>query len=203
LINGQGQRPHTLGTLRPQQGGPGVEGSRGDASRCYGPGVKRAHRHFLVLDKRWIVVVDDVLLSKPGSVEWRCHTFKPSQARGAQARIRGGQGALTLYAPGRRFQLRHKMVPMAFSGAESVTKKPVPRRENILGLELRGAKRFLLPVLMHAGRASAAAPTLLSSSFERRGQALVLSADFGKAGVLKLAWKDGRQGLQGLRRISA
>jgi hypothetical protein len=201
LVNGRGQRPHTLGSLLPYPPSQRLEGSVGDASRCYGPGVLRAQRHFLVLWQRWILVLDDVLLSRPGRVEWLCHSFERTKIQGGQARIQGQRGALSLYALNGRFGLRQHSVPMPLPGAEGVTKAPVPRTEQVLRLGAKGQRRLLLGVLLHAGPATAKAPLPGRLALEPGAKSLALHADFGRSGRFSLTWKDGRQGLYALREL--
>jgi hypothetical protein len=186
LINGKGQLPHTLGRL---------SGSIGDASACYGKGVLRAKRHFLVVDSRWILVLDDVLLSKPGSVEWRCHSFAAAKATPRGALLRGSKGALALYPLGGSLKLREQNVLLPLPGAAGVTQKPALRRERLLTLRQAGQRRFLLPVLMHAGPASSQPPRLLSHAIQAGPGRYSLEADFGAQGKLSFSWKDGPKGL--------
>ncbi|MES2202546.1 MAG: heparinase II/III family protein [candidate division FCPU426 bacterium] len=192
LINGKGQLPHTLGTLKAIRGVKGCEGLLGDATRCYGRGPLRIQRQFLVLDHAWIVVLDDVILPEPGTIEWRCHTFKAATAAGSGAMIQGKKNSLSLLTAGAKFRLRHKWVPMSIPGPASVTDKPLPTREGLLTLTQSGLRRFLLPVLISPDKARV--PAELSLTATEDGYALLLR--FKKGKERRLVWKEEKTGLR-------
>ena len=62
LIGGKGQQPKTKGTLTKLAGAKSWDGVVGDASLNYGGGVTKAKRHFIVVRRSCVVVVDEVVL---------------------------------------------------------------------------------------------------------------------------------------------
>ena len=101
LIGGRGQLPRTKGTLESVRNDPELAVMIGDASACYGPGVTRARRHFAVLKRAAVVVVDEVTTEAPQPLEWRLHSARPIEAAGDGALVRGEHGRLAVrFAPG-------------------------------------------------------------------------------------------------------
>jgi hypothetical protein len=190
LLNGQGQLPHTLGTLRALHG-KGLEGWSADATACYpkGPAL-RVQRHFLILEQSCFLILDDVLFRKSGKVDWLLHTFKPVQGGQAGPRIQGKKGALSLSAPGLKFGLRKNWVEMSKPGAKGVTDKPVPKLETILSLQGRG-KRVLLPVAMAPGSKPA---KILKMDW--KGRILELDVQLPNGRGKKLNFFENRSGLK-------
>jgi len=99
LIGGRGQLPKTKGSLEPIPDGPRHSGVVGDATANYGEGVRRARRHFVVVRKAYVVMLDEVETDKAERIEWRLHTPGPAETADGGAVYRGKAAVLHVILP--------------------------------------------------------------------------------------------------------
>ncbi|MDP2136841.1 MAG: heparinase II/III family protein, partial [Candidatus Didemnitutus sp.] len=111
LIDGAGQKTKSkasVGEITRFEQGPRYTWTTGDATKAYAllqpkSRVKQVTRDLILIDGRYVVVRDVVVLATPGKISWLLHTERPMQwdARSATAFTQNGPAALTtkLVAP--------------------------------------------------------------------------------------------------------
>jgi len=118
LIDGVGQQPKSkvsTGAITRFTEAPGYAWATGDATAAYAllqpkGQVKRVTRDFIFIDRRYVVIRDDVQLAQPGRLTFALHALKPItwRADGATALIQAVHANLTvqLLAPEAGFTAR-------------------------------------------------------------------------------------------------
>ncbi len=171
LIGGCGQAPGAKGALTVDRLDPDLAVVSGDATANYGAGVKRAIRHFAVVRRSYVVVVDDVEMDAPGKLEWRLHTSVPATLQGSRATVKGEKSSLDVIFPDNTATL---------STAEDSRELPPGRHDHLLAAaSLREAGSFLIPAVLYP--ASGEPPKV---SFATAGNGLVVTV-----GDDKIEWR--------------
>ncbi|MEK7474811.1 MAG: heparinase II/III family protein [Candidatus Coatesbacteria bacterium] len=137
LIGGRGQLPKTRGALTSLAGGPTWSGVVGDATANYGGGVRRARRHFVVVRKSYVVMLDEVETGAAEKLEWRLHTPGPAEVTPDGAVYKGKAAALHICLPPALLEVRSERDPgempsgkhdfvIAASSAQSASSHLIP-----------------------------------------------------------------------------
>jgi len=150
LIGGRGQVQKTKGTLERLPEGPKHSALVGDATANCGDGVKRARRHFVVVRKAYVVMLDEVETDEAAKVEWRLHTPGPAEALPEGAIYRGKAAALHVALPPGLVEARCEQDPGG----------PVRDRHDfvISASSSESASRFLIPSVLVPSALDAPAP---------------------------------------------
>jgi len=195
LVNGRGQLPGTKGRLWPLPAARECTGAVGDASRNYGPTVRRALRHFVVTaDSSLVVILDEVRTRRPSTLEWRLHSPAPITVRRNQARVGDQAKSLRVLFPSEGMRLRTLQNPPGCIPGRTVD---IPR-DNVLCARVGARSRtHLLPAVIALGNAGARA----EASFSAQPRILrVLVRTGGK--LREFRWRPSRTGwiFAGMRR---
>ena len=100
LIGGQGQTRGKAGTLQGPISGPGFEALIGVADGAYERPTTRVRRHVVFVDRRYWILLDEIVTPEPQTVEMRFHTSAAVQAIGTgRWRYEDGDSALDVASP--------------------------------------------------------------------------------------------------------
>ncbi len=94
LIDGRGQTPGTKGKIVNWEEQPRYTYLIGDASDAYDPGTRVCRRHLVFIDRRYFVLLDEIVAAAPVSVEARLHTYARVSQEGHQAVLVGQRAKL-------------------------------------------------------------------------------------------------------------
>lgn len=144
-IGGRGQVRGQLGRLLGPQTGPGFEALVGVADGAYERPTTRARRHVVFVDRRYWILLDEIVTPQPEIVELRFHTYGAVRETGAgRWRYEDAENALDVAT----VQALTSKVEMPDGWIRPVS---------VLRLETPGAKRehTLITVLQPLARAAA------------------------------------------------
>ncbi len=97
LINGKGQAPRTQGLMGRLSSDGGCSRLTGDATADYAaPEVRRAQRTILFCERRFFVLVDEVELQDPGTVQALWHAYTEPRLSQGKATFAGQKGAVDM-----------------------------------------------------------------------------------------------------------
>ncbi len=163
LIGGNGQQPKTKGSLTRLAGAKTWEGVVGDATLNYGAGVKKAKRHFIVVRKSCVIVVDEVETDSRQPVEWRLHAPCPIETgTDGRAKVTGAKAALHVVFPAGSVVL---------SAATDPGDLPAGKKEFVLFAKSAPATTHLLPAVLFPAGMTDPVPAI---SFDRSADRLTV-----------------------------
>ena len=100
LIGGKGQVPGRHGSLLGPFKGAGYEALTGVADGAYEVAATRVHRHAVLVDKRFWIVLDEIQTPEPETVELRFHTYgKVIESASGRWIFEQGPAALDIVTP--------------------------------------------------------------------------------------------------------
>ncbi|MBD3419627.1 MAG: DUF4962 domain-containing protein [Chitinivibrionales bacterium] len=98
LINGKGQPQNVQGTFLHFGSGASFHYLASDLSNCYEDVLTRFVRHIVMVDGRYIVLLDDLAAASAAAWEWRLQTRHDVTASGSSAQIAGQSKVLHVIA---------------------------------------------------------------------------------------------------------
>lgn len=181
-IGGRGQKPHTPGRIEPLPAvSPRVAGAVGDATANYGPPVRRARRHFAVVDRAVVVLLDEIETDGDASAEWRLHSIHPIRAAGDRAEITAPRAALHVLFP---------KGAVAVSVLDDPEHLAPDKKDTVLLAVAAPARTRLLPAVLFPAAPGEPAPAVTFTTAPDRVAVTVPRP----AGAVTLAWRPGRAG---------
>lgn len=173
LIGGKGQIPKTKGMLTKLGGGRNWDGAVGDATLNYGAGVKKARRHFVVVNRSYVIVVDEVATHSPQPVEWRLHAPCPVElGKDGRAKVTGTMAALHVAFP---------IDSVTLSAAADPGDLPAGKKEFVLFAKADSSASHLLPAVLFPTGMTDPAPVI---SFSRAADRLAV-----RVGMDTIIWR--------------
>jgi len=171
LIGGRGQLHGAKGALTVDRLDQDLAVVSGDATANYGPGVRRAIRHFAVVRRSYAVVVDDVETDAPEKLEWRLHTSSPATILGSRATVKGEKASLNVIFPENA---------VTHSIAEDSRELPPGRHDHLLSAAIaQSVTSILLPAVLSPASQE---PPKVSFIITGEGVEITVGAD-------RLVWK--------------
>jgi len=126
LIEGRGQTPGSKGKIVNWEEQPRYTYLVGDASSAYSPNIRVCRRHLVFVDRRYFVLLDEIVAADPVSIEMRLHTHAQIHLEGRQAILQGQRAQLQVVNTAQDWEI--SMNPGQLVPAETVLFLRTPDR---------------------------------------------------------------------------